>query len=136
MIILLRRWNGNFPLWETTRSDFWFNKIDNSSHALTTWILSCSRLTWGYRASTGYLGEWSNSNDAFTYQWRCWTSEEFARLAYNKNVAIYNAEMASCRALSNDLKMTLVEVSAKIDINKDPAGLTPEELDEIIQRKL
>lgn len=135
MIILLRRWNGDFPSWEETRSDLWFDKLENSSLPIATWILSCSRLTWRYRSSVGYLGEWSFKTDSNTYQWRCWTSELFARMAYKDNTELFDAEKNACQSLTSALQLELVNIATRIEIEKDPAGLTTIELDDIIEKK-
>lgn len=136
MIILLRRWNGKYPVWEENRSNFWFDKLENPSSILATWLLSYARLTWGYRSTVGYLGEWSIASESYTYQWKCWTSENFARAAYKKNESLFTIEKQLCQTLSSNMGLELIDIATKIDdIQKDPAGLTIEELDSIIKRK-
>ena len=132
MILLLRKWNGVYPTWEGTRSKVWFG---DSSKSLTTWILSCSKMTWGYRSSKGYLGECSLVTTDFTYQWWAWTNEAFAREAYQNNKSLVDNEKAACYALTKELGLELIDIPAKMSLEKDPAGMTAEELDAIILSK-
>ena len=132
MIILLRKWDGLYPSWNESRSTVW---LGASSLNLTAWVLSSSKLTWGYRESRGYLGGWNLQDETTTYHWHCWTSELFARMAYKDNSTVINEEKKACYKLTKELGFNIIDINADISLSKDPAGLTVEEFAEIIKQK-
>ena len=132
MIILLRKWDGIFPSLEDSKSTVW---LGSSSSNLTAWVLSCSQLSWGYRETKGYLGSWLLHTDTSTYQWYCWTSERFARMAYAQNKKCVDKEKTMCYALTKELGLNIIDIPSTITINKDPAGLTATELNDVIVKK-
>lgn len=129
MMILLRKWNGKFPSTDLSRSELWLT--EQSSSLSSTWILSWLQLTWGLRQSKGYLGEWEIVGDNATYQWRCWTSNNFLSNAYMSNKENFRVERINVDNIVSSLGLTMTERVLKITIGKDPAGMTTEELDTI-----
>ena len=133
MIVLVRKWNGNFPSIASSKLNVWFG---GSSSSLVTWILSWLRLTWGCRPSKGYIGEWEVCTEQCTYQWRCWTSRDLLRSAYETNKELFNSERKALDALTEELGLTMIESISPVTLNKDPAGMTPAELDQLINTQV
>jgi len=129
MIMLARKWNGSFPSMVKSRSDVWFQASPSTS--LTVWILSCSLLTWGCRSFRGFLGEGELVADKSFYQWRCWTNREFLRNCHAANRELFKKERELSDQLTNELGLSMTEVVKEIELNKDPAGITVDELEKL-----
>jgi hypothetical protein len=132
MIILLRYWNGHFPVSEAEKSDVWFN---GAAPELVSWMLNFTALNFGYRETRGYLGDWTLETEEGTFLWRCWTCEDFAREAYKRNHQVVDEEKAMCYALSKSMGLTMMDYPTEITIDKDPAGITIEELKGMVRIK-
>ncbi len=130
MIMLLRKWDGSFPSMNSSKLQVWF---DNSSSSLSTWILSSCALTWGCRNSAGYLGEWELISDSCTYQWRCWTSADFVKQAYQRNADRFSAERNAINNLTHELNLNMIDHVVGVELNKDPAGMFAGELESLIE---
>ena len=130
MMMLLRKWNGKFPSINDSKTDVWFG---NASSSIRTWILSYSSLTWGCANSTGYLGHCETATESACYQWRCWTSADMLKLAYQKNTDKFKAEKEAVDSLSKELGIAMYDHIFEIEISKDPAGMFAGELESLIE---
>jgi len=130
MMMLLRKWDGKFPSINDSKTDVWFG---SASSSIRTWILSYSSLTWGCASSTGYLGHCETVAESACYQWRCWTSADMLKVAYQRNTDKFKAEKEAVDSLSKELGLTMYDHLFDIEISKDPAGMFAGELESLIE---
>jgi hypothetical protein len=130
MMMLLRKWEGKFPSINSSKTNVWFG---NASSSLCTWVLSYSSLTWGCANTAGYLGSWEAQNEQATYHWKCWTSPDMLKNAYQKNSNRFKEERSAIDAVTEELNLSMYDHIFDIEINKDPAGMFIGELESLIE---